>query len=353
MLKQNSFHKDFKLNDNSFSSVDELLTFSCHISDEMYSFLESWFSTSDTVTVETSGSTGIPKSILLRKQQMINSALATGNFFDAKEKTSALLCLSPAYIAGKMMMVRAITLGWHLDVITPDANPIHNLEKCYDFIAMVPLQLENSIPYLWNIKKIIVGGGVVSNELQDKIQQTKCKIFATYGMTETITHVAVKPLNNFSRVTLNSVQKTFYQTVPNVQIYKDQRNCLVIIAPKVSDDIIFTNDVVDLISDTQFEWLGRYDNVINSGGIKLHPEKIEEKLSKIISNRFFVASISDAVFGEKLILIIEGQEEKLDFSLVDLSKFEKPKEVYFIQKFVETATKKIQRKKTLNLVLFS
>lgn len=350
MLKQNSFHKDFKLNNNSFSSVNGLLNFSCTISDEIHSFLKSWFSASDTISVETSGSTGVPKSILLKKEQMINSALATGNFFDAKEKTLALLCLSPGYIAGKMMLVRAITLGWHLDVITPDANPLQNIDKCYDFTAMVPLQLKNSIAYLSNVKKIIVGGGVVSNELQDQIQNTKCKVFATYGMTETNTHIAIKPLNNFSNDTLSSVKKSFYQTLPSVKIYKDQRDCLVIEAPKVSDEIIFTNDVVDLISDTQFEWLGRYDHVINSGGVKLHPEKIEEKLSKIISNRFFVAGIPDAVFGEKLIVIIEGQEIDLDFNSVNLSKFEKPKGVYFIQNFIETPTKKIQRKKTLDLV---
>ncbi|WP_201288837.1 AMP-binding protein [Polaribacter septentrionalilitoris] len=352
MLKQNSFHKDFKLNNNSFSSVDELLAFSCTISDEIYSFLNSWFSSSNTISVQTSGSTGIPKPILLKKQQMINSALATGDFFDTKENTLALLCLSPAYIAGKMMLVRAITLGWHLDVITPDANPLQNLDKYYDFTAMVPLQLKNSITYLSNVKKIIVGGGVVSNELQDQIQNTKCKVFATYGMTETITHIAIKPLNNQPDEMLSCGKKSFYEILPNIQIYKDKRDCLVIEAPKVSDEIIFTNDVVDLISDTKFEWLGRHDHVINSGGVKLYPEKIEEKLSKIISNRFFVAGIPDAVFGEKLIVIIEGQEIDLDFNSVNLSKFEKPKKVYFIQNFKETITKKIQRKKTLDLVFF-
>jgi O-succinylbenzoic acid--CoA ligase len=173
-------------------------------------------------------------------------------------------------------------------------------------------------------------------------------------MTETITHIAVKKLNNIDLI------PDFYQTLPNVTIYKDERNCLVIDAPKVSDKLIFTNDVVQLIFDTQFECLGRFDNVINSGGIKLHPEKIEEKLSEIIINRFFVTGIADEKLGEKLVLIVELENSKIfnyqSFlseeikKTASLSKFEIPKEIYFIANFLETETKKIQRKNTLDLI---
>ena len=354
-LENNKFHKSFKLNSFSFSSVDELITFTSDFSDKhIHQFLKDWFSKDDFIIVKTSGSTGKPKHIQLKKEQMINSAFATGTFFNLKENTTALLCLPVEYIAGKMMLVRAINLGWHIDIVESNLNPLKNVNKEYDFSALVPLQLENSISKLHLIKKLIAGGGVVSKTLENKIQNIATDIFATYGMTETITHIAVKRLNNYIE------KPIFYQTLPNVTIYKDTRNCLVIDAPNVSKEIIFTNDVVDLIADNQFHWLGRFDNVINSGGIKLHPEKIEEKLSEIISNRFFVAGIPDEKLGQKLILIIEnvnsyGVGKSLENNiknLTTLSKYEAPKEIYFLSEFIETETKKIQRSKTLDLIKF-
>ncbi|WP_339661475.1 AMP-binding protein [uncultured Polaribacter sp.] len=343
-LVQSNFHKSFKLNGCVFTSIDEILEYSKDVSDEIYLFLKSWFSLDKTITVQTSGSTGIPKPILLKKEFVVNSAIATGSFFNLKEHTSALLCLPPQYIAGKLMLIRAIILGWDLDIIEANSNPLEHTEKHYDFSAMVPLQLENSLSKLHLVKQLIVGGGAVSKELERKIQNISSVVFATYGMTETITHIAIKKLNCID------LFPNFYQVLPNVTIYKDDRNCLVIDAPKVCDELIFTNDVVELISDTQFDWLGRFDNVINSGGIKLHPEKIEEKVSKVITNRFFVAGISDLTLGEKLVLVIEGEKQQFNFKKANLTKFENPKEIYFLKNFIETGTKKIQRKKTLDLL---
>lgn len=347
-----SFHKSFKLNGISFSSEDELLKYSEQFSVAIHQFLTDWFSSEDFIVVQTSGSTGTPKQIQLKKEFVINSAKATGTFFNLKENTTALLCLSPNYIAGKVMLVRSLVLGWSLDVVAPTSKI--NIEKQYDFSAMVPMQLRSSLSEIYNIKKLIVGGGVVANDLMEKIQSIPTEIFATYGMTETITHIAVKKLNNFSKTS------QVYKTLPNVKIYIDSRNCLAIKAEKISDDFIITNDVVQLISDTQFEWLGRFDNVINSGGIKLHPEKIEEKLSKVITQRFFVAGIKDVVLGEKLILLVEGNitkelKETLKLQILNsttLTKYEQPKEVYFLTEFIETATKKIQRNETLKTLCF-
>lgn len=371
----NSFHKNFRLNGELFTSVNELLSYVRINATDSYSFLFNWFS-SDEISVQTSGSTGKPKEIKLKKEFMVNSALATGAYFNLKEKTTALLCLSPEYIAGKMMLVRALTLGWQLDIVAPASEV--KITKQYDFCAMVPMQLQNSLGKINKIKTLIVGGGVVSKELVYLLKSLSTKVFATYGMTETITHIAVKRLNNFTslpgRMTKQSVEvkedisfdKTlsneFYETLPNVKIYIDSRNCLVIEAPKVSDELVVTNDVVQLISENQFEWLGRFDNVINSGGIKLHPEKIEVKLSEIIQQRFFVAGDPDTKLGEKLILVIELSNKnvistemeksiKLKISrLKSLSKFEIPKEIYFVTAFFETETKKIQRSKTLDLI---
>jgi O-succinylbenzoic acid--CoA ligase len=365
-LELHNFHKDFKLNNISFANVDDLLSYTAKFSDKIHHFLEEWFSEKDFVTVHTSGSTGAPKAIKLQKKQLQNSAIATGDFFKLKEKTSALLCLPIEYIAGKMMLVRAVTLGWHLDVIPSNSNPLKQQLTSYDFSAMVPLQVENSIEKLHLIKKLIVGGGPVSNSLREKLQEVTTEVFASYGMTETITHIAVKKLNNFGSskgiTAKKSLHTAFYKVLPNTTIYKDEGNCLVIKNMSISDKVIFTNDVVALISDTQFEWLGRSDNVINSGGIKLYPEKIEAELSKIIRQRFFVAGVKDYKLGEKLVLLIESAGDKSVKSLDQLnsemknsklfSKFEIPKEIHFIDSFTETQTQKIQRKKTLDLIKF-
>jgi len=345
---QNKFHQNFQLNNISFSSVDELQAYTKGFSEEIHLFLESWFSKSDVIIVKTSGSTGTPKSISLQKEFVINSAKATGAFFDLQENTTALLCLPIQYIAGKLMLIRALTLGWKLDIIESNSNPLKTVEKQYDFTAMVPLQLQNSISKIHLIKKLIVGGGVVSSALQEKLQTVSTNVFATYGMTETITHIAVKKLNHSDSFGEKMSRLDFYQTLPNITIYKDERNCLVIEAPKVADEIIFTNDVIELVSDRHFKWLGRFDNVINSGGVKLHPEKIEEKLAKIISTRFFVIGIPDEKLGEKLILFIEGNHKEMSFENIDLTKFEIPKEIYFLNQFIETASGKIKRKKTFD-----
>lgn len=354
-----SFHIKFRLQEKSFNSVHELLVFSQQISLEVHTFLVEWFNEKSFVEVKTSGSTGSPKVIQLQKKHMINSAIATGDYFNLPENTTALLCMSPNYIAGKMMLVRALTLGWQLDIVEATSSPLKNIEKKYDFSAMVPLQLNNSLEEIHKIKKLIIGGGVVSNELLNKIQHIKTEVFATYGMTETITHIAVKKLNVISSAVEKSKGvESYYKALPNIKISVDKRSCLIIGAPNVSDSLIITNDVVELVSSTEFKWLGRFDSIINSGGIKLIPEQIEEKLSAFINQRFFVAGISDEELGEKLILIIESSNVLSENvirnsvkNLQSLSKFEIPKEIYFIQNFIETPTGKVNRKETLERIL--
>ncbi|MDO9038361.1 MAG: AMP-binding protein [Lutibacter sp.] len=349
MIK-NPFHSAFKLQGKSFQTVNELIDFSKEISVEVGNFLRNWFDAKSFVKVKTSGSTGNPKIIQLQKKQIINSAKATGDYFNLPENTTALLCMSPNYIAGKMMLVRALTLGWHLDILEPTSNPLKNSDKNYDFSAMVPMQLHNSLPDIHKIKKLIVGGGTVSNELLSKIQEVKPEIFATYGMTETITHIAVKRMN----VIASGAKQTHYTILPNIQISLDHRGCLVIDAPTISEEKVVTNDLVELITSTEFKWLGRIDNVINSGGIKLIPEQIEEKLAEIIENRFFVAGKKDEILGEKLILIVEGIKNEVLLNkiqqLKSLSTYEIPKEIYFLENFTETETNKIDRTKTLILL---
>ncbi|MBL4604361.1 MAG: AMP-binding protein [Flavobacteriaceae bacterium] len=352
---KNSVHKKFELNGNSFSNEEELIAFSKTVSVSLYRFLSDWFSGEDCITVKTSGSTGKPKEIQLKKEYMINSALATGRYFNLEEKTTALCCLPIDFIAGKMMFVRAITLGWQLDLIEPNSEPLKESNQKYDFCAMVPLQLSNSLDRIHQVKKLIVGGGMVSPQLQSSLKALSTEVYATYGMTETITHIAVKKLNHHLSLQGSITKQSHYLTLPNVSISTDNRNCLVISAPKVSSEEIITNDVVEIISENEFLWKGRYDNVINSGGIKLYPEEIEKKLSPYLSTRFFVTGIPDDILGEKLVLIIEGKENMIISAEVKnlkniLSKFETPKDVFFIAGFVETETGKIQRKETFELI---
>jgi len=345
-----NIHKSFKLEGKSFENEKDLLSFSKTNHSIIYPFLCEWFDKLKYVTVSTSGSTGKPKRIKLKKEFMINSAKATGTFFNLSACTTALLCLPVQFIAGKMMLVRALILGWEIDVIEPNSNPLMHVKKKYDFSAMVPLQLYNSLDNLSKIKILIVGGGVVSSKLQLKTIDLPTKIYATYGMTETITHIAIKPINKASGL---SIKNDIYQTLPDVNIRKDNRDCLVIYAPNISDEIIVTNDIIDLLSENSFKWLGRFDNIINSGGIKLIPEQIEKKLSAVIDCRFFVFGVTDETLSEKLVLLVEGASFKFDNKSIKniLTKFEIPKAVYFVDSFVVTKTGKIDRKSTKKMII--
>ncbi len=354
-MKQTTLHKSFKLNNRSFKNEKELLEFTKNNLSRVHSFLETWFDAKDFISVLTSGSTGKPKSIKLKKEFMRNSALATGKYFDLPEKTTALLCLSPNYIAGKMMLVRALVLGWNLDVVEPNSKPLENIQKEYDFSAMVPMQLFYSLNGISKIKKLIVGGGVVSKTLLNSIQDIPTKIYATYGMTETVTHIAVKELNQFSQQDNSKLlegNQSNYKILPNIKIAVDARGCLIIDAAKVADELIITNDLVKLVSEIEFQWLGRFDTVINSGGIKLIPEQIEEKLSQIISHRLFVSSVQDPILGEKLILVIESEPNEITIEKLQsvLDTYEIPKSIHFLAQFIETDTKKVDRNKTKNLL---
>ena len=337
-FKLNGFHLNYDdMCRVAYSFIKEGDDYEKHIGN----FLLEWLDDDLFIEVETSGTTGTPKLIRLQKQAMIQSAIATGDFFGLEPGDRALLCLSAKYIAGKMMLVRAMILGLELDITTVDSKPLAYNDDKYDFVAMVPLQVENSLSKIKNIKKLIIGGAPVSNALIEKLKKKKINAFETYGMTETITHVAVKKIG-----------ATYFKTLPNITISKDKRDCLVIHAPKIVADDVVTNDVVTILSENEFQWLGRIDSVVNSGGVKLFPEQIEAKLQGLLSDRFFIASEADKKLGQKLILVIESMEKEIATGIFDhLEKFEKPKSIYFISKFVDTKTGKLNRKQTLEKII--
>ncbi|NND62297.1 MAG: AMP-binding protein [Flavobacteriaceae bacterium] len=342
-----NIHPKFKLNGLSYPGAEELLNFADELKHQgapyevsMANFLEEWLNFEETVVVNTSGSTGAPKPITLRKEHMVNSAEATGAYFKAGDGTKALLCLSSNYIAGKMMLVRAMVLGWDLHVVAPEKDALVEYDNPYDFVAMVPYQLKHSLSALDKVKKVIVGGGAISSALEEKLQQKKTEIFATYGMTETITHVAVRRINGFAKTDV-------FSALPGVKFDIDQRGCLVINAPKISEETIVTNDLVDLQSPVSFKWLGRFDNIINSGGIKINPTEIELKLSPFISIPFIIASEKDENLGEKVILILEKKTEaetvELSDALSQLDSHERPKKIYTLSQFPYSETGKVKR----------
>jgi O-succinylbenzoic acid--CoA ligase len=352
ITKLDLIHPNFALNGKrlgreeliqvAYSLVKEGLLFEKAIG----SFLLDWLDRKAFVMVKTSGSTGTPKVIRLSKQAMVNSAKATGGYFQLQPGDTALHCLPMQYIAGQMMLVRALVLGLEIDMVEPRSKPVFSQDKPYRFCAMLPMQLESTIDHLQHIDILIVGGAPVSKILAAATQKLQTKIYVTYGMTETVTHIALKPINN-------DVATPFFEVLPSITISQDDRQCLVIEAPEITTEIVITNDIVIQHSPTTFEWLGRFDNVINSGGLKLFPEQIEAKLKEIIKTQFFIASEADDTLGERVILILEAENASLDTTIFEgLDKFEIPKKIYAVPEFVMTKTGKIQRKKTREKITF-
>ncbi|MDD5149247.1 MAG: AMP-binding protein [Flavobacterium sp.] len=343
-----NIHNRFKLNGYHITRDEIFYVAYCFIKEgepfeqHVGNFLLDWFDEKSYIELKTSGTTGMPKIIKIEKQAMLDSALATGDFFGLKPGDTMLHCLPTNYVAGKMMFVRSLILGLEMKFVEPTSNPLKDIDEKFDFCAMVPLQAKNSLEKLKTkqIKKLIIGGVKVHKALEEELVKLPIEIYETYGMTETITHIAAKRIGEEA-----------FTVLPNVKVSVDDRQCLVIKAKNISSHKIVTNDIVNLISDTQFAWEGRYDNIINSGGIKLMPEQIEDKLSTLIPRRYFVSGQADEVLGAKAVLFVEGEPIEIGESVFDvLEKFEKPKEIVFIPKFKETATGKIMRRESLELV---
>lgn len=352
-------HPRFKINGESYS-IETLKAQAHHFIKEGEPYQESvgnfiieWLNDRKYILVNTSGSTGTPKMMKVKKIHMVQSAKATGKHFKVAEKTKALLCLPAQFIAGKMMLVRALVLGWHIDMTQPTSNPLDNVFRRYDFCAMTPFQLDNSLSRLHLLSKLIVGGGPVPPTLLKRLQKVSTKIYETYGMTETVSHIAARRINA-KKVKEDPVP---FKTLNKVTIETDQRGCLIVKAPNVSSDPVITNDLVKKLTYKKFIWLGRIDNVINSGGIKLHPEQIERKLAPAIDVPFFVAGIPDEQLGERLVLIVEKDSPYPlsldDYEPEDFDPYEFPKEVIAIKTFQRTDNGKLKRGQTLRTYLIN
>ncbi|MGB0933860.1 MAG: AMP-binding protein [Lishizhenia sp.] len=314
---------------------------------ELLHFLEEWNSNKDYIVQYTSGSTGKPKEIRVKKDVMIASALATNNYFDLTEKSKALLCISPKYIGGKMMIVRAIVANMELLVAEISSRCLAYLEQPIDFCAMVPMQAEEQLhlSQFELIKTLILGGAPVSELLEDRLKLKSTKSYATFGMTETVSHVAVRKLDGKNKP-YNAVGDSFFA--------QNNQNCLVINSPHLGIAKLLTNDVVNLVNSSAFYWKGRADFVINSGGVKIHPEEVERKIkNKRIKENIIVFGWADSKLGSKVQLVVEGED--IDFSQEwksDLHPYEIPKNIYFLNRFEYTASGKIDRSATIAKINF-
>ena len=320
----------------------------------IYEFILNWFSEFDFILQQTSGSTGKPKEIKLKKSAMIASAKRTIRFFGLKENDTSWLCLPINYIAGKMMVVRAIIGSLNLIIAEPEGMPQIPVQEI-NFTAMVPMQVQNLLNANANfnpIKKLIIGGAATDSTLLEKLQNISTEVYATYGMTETCSHIALQRLNG------KHSEKNF-KLLPNISIRQNNESCLVIDAPDLSENSIETSDVVEIISDREFKILGRADNIINSGGIKISPEQLENEISKILKKDFLIVPEKDDLLGQKIVLVLEGKKDKslaeeiLNKLKSNLSKHHTPKAVYFINEFPRNASMKIDRKKVIKLLVIN
>ena len=316
-------------------------------------FLEEWNNPSPYVHVQTSGSTGAPKPMLVEKQRMLNSARITCDFLGLREGDTALLCMSLDYIAGKMMVVRSIERGLKLTTVEPSGHPLSTPHSPLSFAAMVPMQVYNTLQVaeecerLKQIRHLIIGGGAIDDTLAAALKTFPNHVWSTYGMTETLSHIALRRLNG-------PEASEWYTPFPSVKVSLNEDSCLVIDAPLVCATRLVTNDIAELSSGTvpnmKFRILGRKDNVICSGGIKIQIETVERQLRPHLQAPFLITKRPDAKFGEAVVLLTEGTvPEAKEVCLRILPKYHQPRVYLHVDKIPLTATGKPARKEAENI----
>ena len=314
-------------------------------------FLAEWNNDSDYVHVQTSGSTGAPKPMLVEKRRMLNSARITCDFLGLREGDTALLCMSLDYIAGKMMVVRALERKLKLVTVAPSGHPLADLSpqlSALSFAAMVPMQVYNALQVpaecerLKQIRHLIIGGGAIDDALAATLKSFPHHVWSTYGMTETLSHIALRKLNGPDA-------SDYYTPFPSVKVSLNDESCLVINAPEVCSERLVTNDIAEL-SEGRFRILGRKDNVICSGGIKIQTEQVERQLRSHLSQPFLITKRPDEKFGEVVVLLTEGPvDEACAVCERILPKYFQPKAYLHVDKIPLTETGKPARKQAEDL----
>ncbi|MGB1294056.1 MAG: AMP-binding protein [Flavobacteriales bacterium] len=300
--------------ENQLDKLDVSLAWMKHIVE----FIEQWQDESDSITISTSGTTGVPKVYTVKKEWMRFSARNTLSFFNLKPEDKVLLALSAEFIGGKMMLVRAIEGGLKLWLCPPNDLSILNQDMHFNFCPLVPLQAEKYIHQLHKIERILLGGGPVSKHLEKRLIDLPSQFYQSFAMTETLSHFAIRNI---------SKKESEFQVFSNIQIGVNENNCLWLKATQLGQPFLQTNDVIELLPDQRFIWKGRFDFIINSGGIKYNPEILEEGCGFLLKLNipFFISSQQDSKFGERIVLVIEESSFKIhdaftirrqDFNLV-------------------------------------
>ena len=308
-------------------------------------FIEEWNNRNDFIIVRTSGSTGTPKEIHLNKRFVMESAVRTNNYFNISQTSNLHSCVSADYIGGKMMAVRSLVSGANLSWETPSNRPLTHLPLDYsiDLLAIVPSQMLfilDNLKELPEIKNFLIGGAPINNQLKDKIANSGINAFESYGMTETASHIALRKITS---------QTIPFRTFDDISVSNNPDGCLVI---NYKDGLkITTNDIAEIISDKEFFIVGRKDNIINSGGKKINPEIIEKQISDYIEEEFIIAGLPDPKWGQKIVLIIEGENEKVWLDKLkeklkqSLSGWQVPKDILLVKKLPRSKNGKIIRPK--------
>lgn len=316
------------------------------IDDELKRFMEEWQNPSATLEVHTSGSTGKPKRMMVLKEKMWNSARITCDYLGLERGDSALLCMPLRYIAGKMMVVRSLYAGLRLITREPSGHPFANWQGCAPrFAAMIPMQVYNTLQVpeerdlLESTEILIIGGGAIDESLEQEIKTLPNRVYSTYGMTETLSHIALRKLNGPDA-------SASYTPFPSVTISLSDDETLVIDAPLVCEGRLVTNDVATILPDGSFTILGRRDNIINSGGIKVQIEEVERALKPHLGdNAFAISSIPDHKFGEVITLLIAPgmAEEAISSAIERLPKYWRPRVTLTVESIPMTGSGKIDR----------
>jgi o-succinylbenzoate---CoA ligase len=321
---------------------------------DIHRFILDWISPIELLEVHTSGSTGVPRYVEIPKSYFVASATASIESLNLKKGGIAFLCLPTEYIAGKMMIVRALVGGLDLHYTEPSSIPDMSGLQNIEFAGMIPMQVvklletETGKKQLEKIKKLIIGGSFVPVTLEEKVKSLPNQIWSTYGMTETITHIALRRLNG-PEVTDQ------YTPMPTVKLRLDERGCAIVDAEYIGIKGLITNDLAQISPDGRFRILGRIDNVVMSGGLLLHPEIIEKKLHGFINTEFFLAGLRDHELGERLVLFIEDPKKEMVnkedeiWKIINerLTGYDVPRSIVFMEEFSRTGNAKILRPNTV------
>lgn len=315
---------------------------------EWLEFLAEWYDKGDSIVVNTSGSTGVPKTISLKKKFVADSAKRTIKYFDLKRKDAVLHCLPSRFIAGKLMIVRALIGNLDLYLADPATDFDFLKHKHFKFAAMVPNQVQKVLDLGFNTvgknpEILLVGGSAVPQSIEEPLKLFKTACYSSYSMTETATHIALRSING-------KQADGYYHCLDNIHVELSDEKCLQIFMPGLDEMYLQTTDLAELKDEKAFKILGRSDHVIVSGGLKFLPEHLERKLEKHIAVPFVISSEPHDVLGQQLVLIVEAVESPQMLAQLllvcreRLDKYEIPKKILFVEKIPLTPNGKIDRK---------